>query len=81
MISDTGTARLCDFGLSSVTRTLTAQTTARGGRGSIRWMAPELFDVEDTDDETSLSTRASDIYAMSIVIIEVLLTNLGIWSG
>jgi hypothetical protein len=41
-------------------------------------MAPELFDADDAGHETTVSSRASDIYALSMVVIEVLLNELGI---
>jgi len=33
-------------------------------------MAPELFDADDAGHKTTVSSRASDIYALSMVVIE-----------
>jgi serine/threonine protein kinase len=51
-------ACLCDFGLSwfAVDNTLWRTTASQAG-GTLRWMAPELF------EEESVPTKASDIYA------------------
>jgi serine/threonine protein kinase len=73
LIDESGKARLCDFGLASFTATVEMSTSAGGTRGTTSWMAPELYDLEDdeSDHKHSKPTEASDIYAMSMVIVEV----------
>ncbi|KAG6843375.1 hypothetical protein H0H87_005296 [Tephrocybe sp. NHM501043] len=79
LIDGTGRARLADFGLSVVSDpdiiawTTQSKTTSQGG--SVRWQAPELFVVEDSDveseEETVKNTMASDVYAWGCVCLEV----------
>jgi hypothetical protein len=38
-------------------------------------MAPELFDIGDETEEPPRPTRSSDIYALSMVVVEVHLTR------
>lgn len=45
-------------------------TSASKFRGSIRWMAPELFDFDNSGPE-SQPTYSGDIYAVSMVVIEL----------
>jgi len=48
LIDDSGRACLCDFGIASVTIVGTMGST-RPSNGTIRWMAPEVFDLEEDD--------------------------------
>jgi serine/threonine protein kinase len=70
LIDESGQARLCDFGLASFTATVKMSTSVGGAHGTTSWMAPELCDVEgdDSDDKRSKPSRASDIYAIAMVI-------------
>ncbi|KAG6843568.1 hypothetical protein H0H87_003086 [Tephrocybe sp. NHM501043] len=78
LIDDTGRARLADFGLSVVSDpdiiAWTTQSKAKSQGGSVRWQAPELFLVEDSDleseEETAKNTTASDVYAWGCVCLE-----------
>jgi serine/threonine protein kinase len=65
-------ARLADFGLTKVLyNTTTAATTlAGGGLGTVRWMAPELCEMDDGHGSNQATVR-SDIYALTITIWEV----------
>lgn len=63
LISDTGHALLCDFGLSKALQSMVTSTELHGA-GSTRWMAPEIFDGES-------KTSQSDVYAYGITIAEV----------
>lgn len=62
LISDDGHALLCDFGLTKMMPSRTS--TAIKGAGSLRWMAPELWE----DAEKSFET---DVYAFGMTISEV----------
>ncbi|KAG9044845.1 hypothetical protein FS837_007427 [Tulasnella sp. UAMH 9824] len=63
LISNEGSALLCDFGL---TRMMDAKTsTCMKGAGSVRWMSPELWDTASRSFE-------SDVYAFGMTIAEVL---------
>jgi serine/threonine protein kinase len=62
--------RIADFGLSVfVDMTLTSPTV--NGRGSVRWMAPELLFPDRFGLEYSRQTKASDAYALACTCVEV----------
>ncbi|KAG6855866.1 hypothetical protein H0H87_009901 [Tephrocybe sp. NHM501043] len=79
LIDDAGHARLCDFGISSISDqdiiswTTQSQGASRGG--SIRWQAPELFNVANGDDEeepeVAKNSTESDAYAWGCVCLEI----------
>ncbi|KAG8922871.1 hypothetical protein FRC01_013501 [Tulasnella sp. 417] len=63
LINASGHILLCDFGLS---KSITDQTsTALKGAGTPRWQSPELWD-------NAAKTFASDVYAFSMTIVEVM---------
>ncbi|KAG8946385.1 hypothetical protein FRC03_001389 [Tulasnella sp. 419] len=67
LADDQGHARITDFGLSRVLQEgPSGFTTSSGITGTHRWMAPELFMTEGANYNT-----ASDIYAMSLLILEI----------
>jgi len=67
LIDDAGRPRLTDFGLITFSSTQSVRTTqdASDARGSVRWMAPELFMSNNSQ------SRASDVYAFGMTILEV----------
>jgi serine/threonine protein kinase len=67
MIDDGEHAQLADFGLAIVTDA-TRGTTPTAGRGSSRWMAPELHNYQIEFKRT----EASDVYAFACLCIEVI---------
>ncbi|KAG9045898.1 hypothetical protein FS837_005456 [Tulasnella sp. UAMH 9824] len=67
LISDGGHVLLCDFGLAKSTYAQTS--TALKGAGTFRWQSPELWNNEPR-------SFASDIYAFSMTIVEVVLSGL-----
>ncbi|KAF9974849.1 hypothetical protein BGZ73_001664 [Actinomortierella ambigua] len=56
--------KLCDFGLSEV-KFLSSSSTTSASKGTVRWMAPELFTYEPP-----YSTK-SDMYALGMVMWEL----------
>ncbi|KAF8747019.1 Protein tyrosine kinase, partial [Rhizoctonia solani] len=65
LISSDGTAKLTDFGLSTMAESsigFSATTTAQAG--SIRWVAPELL------LEGASRSKMSDVYALGMTILE-----------
>ncbi|KZV94480.1 kinase-like protein [Exidia glandulosa HHB12029] len=66
LISDDGRVQLCDFGLSKIMAEHGFSVGSSGGKGTCRFMAPELFASDD-----ARPTAASDIWAYGCVIIEV----------
>jgi len=65
-----GTVKIGDFGLSKVRLSSRVMSTARGVGGSVRWMAPELF------EGSSHASTASDIYALGMVLYEIVTTQI-----
>jgi serine/threonine protein kinase len=45
-------------------------TNTTSTRGTLRWMAPELLQVQATDLNAGRSTVASDMYSMAMVLYE-----------
>lgn len=62
LISKDVKALICDFGLTRMADSRTS--TAMKGAGSVRWMAPELWENASKSPET-------DIYAFGMTIAEV----------
>ncbi|KAG8892457.1 hypothetical protein FRB99_002696, partial [Tulasnella sp. 403] len=63
LISDTGEAKLCDFGLSKVLDNAPSGLTSSGlGAGTLRWMAPELLNGQKP-------TTQSDIYSFGCLVL------------
>ena len=76
LVGDLSRARLADFGLACIlcdSNTTNPPTTKSNSAGSVRWMAPELFDPDLAELDSSRPSRASDIYAFGMVVYEVLL--------
>lgn len=70
LVDKSGRARLNDFGFTSIASLNCTETSASGFKGTQRWMAPELFNIND-EDKSGLSTRASDVFALGMVTFEV----------
>ena len=66
-----GTPQIADFGASSITfnpHTSNSSTAVAHGH-SIRWAAPEI--LQPMEAESRRPTRASDVYAFAMVVVEV----------
>ena len=74
LIDETGQARLADFGLltivSDAANVLSSSSYTQGG--SIRWMSPELIDAEHFRFQSGYPKKASDCYALGMVIYETI---------
>ena len=64
-------ARLTDFGMSVIAEGTGYNYNSIHGGGAIRWTAPELIDPEEFGSETSRPTCPSDVYSLSLTVIEV----------
>ncbi|KAF9643599.1 kinase-like protein [Thelephora ganbajun] len=71
LVDKSGCARLNDFGLTCITSLDCTETSASRFKGTYRWMAPELLRVEQSEGESGISTRQSDIFALGMVTLEV----------
>ena len=69
LMSSAGEPLISDFGLShmmSATQTLMASNNSDGGlKGTVRWMAIELFDIEEGEAGHS---KASDMWAYGMTV-------------
>jgi serine/threonine protein kinase len=94
LVDENCTAHLADFGLIKVSETQGYTTTTKGGsEGTVRWMSPELLDVDEDEEKTGVSgspehvgkggekSRASDVYALGMTILEVIDTCRSVSSG
>lgn len=77
LIDSTYSARLADFGLTTVIGESTAGSTAGGyePKGTTRWMAPEMLYPEQFefpgDMQKQLPSKSTDIYALGMTALEV----------
>ncbi|KAF9266392.1 kinase-like protein [Marasmius fiardii PR-910] len=62
---------LSDFGLSKTITQTTGATTSTSSGGSVRWMAPELFDFNVASGERQYMPPR-DIYAFACTILEIM---------
>ena len=71
LVDNNGRARLAGFGFTIVSDESTITSPAMTG-GTIRWMSPERFDPARFGLKEDHPTKASDCYALGMVIYEVL---------
>ncbi|KAE9402927.1 kinase-like protein [Gymnopus androsaceus JB14] len=69
LVSDLGKCRLADFGLAGMMSTLQtlSSSTGNGTGGSVRWMAPELFDFTTNSRPSTLT----DVYSLGCTVFEI----------
>jgi serine/threonine protein kinase len=67
LIDEEGNARITDFGLINIaeSQALATSFTSYTDRGTVRWMAPELF------GEQVKINRSTDVYAFGMTIDQV----------
>ncbi|PAV14643.1 WD40 domain containing protein [Pyrrhoderma noxium] len=69
LISSSGTAMICDFGLArAITSSKSFMTNSSGNKGTVRYLAYELVALPD---EYSIHTTASDVWAFGMVVYEL----------
>ncbi|ESK96338.1 hypothetical protein Moror_7124 [Moniliophthora roreri MCA 2997] len=71
LVDDLSSCRLADFGLAVIkeSQRIASSTTSGGPKGTMRWMAPELFQLE-TGTEIDYSLK--DVYAYACTVFEVM---------
>ncbi|KAG9309263.1 kinase-like domain-containing protein [Chiua virens] len=76
LVCANGRAYISDFGLSTLLTELGGSTFASSvqARGTLRWTAPELLDLQIFDDEPSkvTPTEESDVYSFGGVMLQIL---------
>ena len=65
LISKTGTAQVCDYGLSPIISNPAFVTMI----GSSRWLAPEIIDPSSSNPLTA--SKSADIFAFAMLAVEV----------
>ncbi|PAV17588.1 kinase [Pyrrhoderma noxium] len=68
LISPSNKPLICDFGVSRIINSSTASKSTTGfARGTMRFMAPELF-----SSESPLHTKATDIWSLGMTFYEII---------
>ena len=67
LLDDRLRAKISDFGLSKVKSEMSSASSTKGMKGTLGWMAPELF------AEKPQATTAADIYALGMVLWEMMI--------
>jgi serine/threonine protein kinase len=77
LIDNGGIPRLSDFGLCSITKNIDKLNDFSMDHGcTVRWCAPELLDTDGTARvEKKKPTNKSDVYSLSMVVVEVRLQS------
>jgi predicted Ser/Thr protein kinase len=70
LLNKKGQAKLADFGLSKVKD---ASSATKGVKGTLRWMAPELFE-EELGTEIGY-TKKADVYSYGVIMYEIASQN------
>ena len=65
LLDDRLRAKLTDFGLSKIKSEMASTSSSQGMKGTLGWMAPELF------DEKPKASQASDIYSYGMILWEL----------
>ena len=66
-----GSPRLTDFGLCSITKNIDSVHASTPNHGcTVRYCAPEFLDIGDVRVKKKM-TNKSDVYSLSMVIVEV----------
>ena len=66
LLDDRFRAKITDFGLSKIKSEMASSSSTKGMKGTLGWMAPELF------KEEAKATPAVDIYAFGMVLWEMM---------
>ena len=73
VISKTGTAQICDYGLGPIISNPTfANAATLGVVGTSRWLAPEIFDLpSEAGTESTAGSKPADVFAFAMLAVEV----------
>lgn len=75
LIDDNGQVKVADFGLSRILKT--SGFTTKTASGTLRWMALELYETSEGEEEESAPrvTMEADVWALAMTIVEVRLSH------
>lgn len=70
-MSPGGVPMLMDFGISHLlVSSATKETATAASKGTVRWIAPELFNSDsELDSEKNKHTKESDIWALGMTYL------------
>ena len=73
MISKTGTAQVCGYGLTPITwNPVFALVATPGVAGSPQWLAPEIIDPPgETSSKQIAASKPADVFAFAMLAVEV----------
>ncbi|KAF9646883.1 kinase-like protein [Thelephora ganbajun] len=73
LIDASGSPRLSDFGLCSITKNIDSVNASTPNRGcTIRYCAPELLEINGVPPLEKKPTNKSDVYSLSMVMVELM---------
>ena len=77
LISGTGKAQICDYGLSPIILNPTFRAAATpGAAGSSRRLAPEIIDPPGkANSKPSMASKSADVFAFAMLAVEVFTGN------
>ena len=72
VISKTGTAQVCDYGLSPIASNPIFTIAATPGvAGSSRWLAPEIIGPPKPSSKPMMASKSADVFAFAMLAVEV----------
>ena len=81
VISETGTAQVCDYGLRPIiSNPIFTIATALGAIESSRWSAPELLYTSEPDSKPATLSKSADVFAFAMLAVEVFSGKVPFWS-
>jgi len=72
VISKTGKAQVCDYGLSPIiSNPIFTVAATPGVAGSSRWLAPEIIDPPKPSSKPIMASKSADVFAFAMLAVEV----------
>jgi len=72
VISKTGRAQVCDYGLSPIiSNPIFTVAATPGVAGSSRWLAPEIIDPPKPSSKPIMASKSADVFAFAMLAVEM----------
>jgi len=72
VISKTGRAQVCDYGLSPIiSNPIFTIAATPGVAGSSRWLAPEVIGPPKPSSKPMMASKSADVFAFAMLVVEV----------